>query len=163
VDRALPLVRIRRSRSVLGELPATVAVLTGDPAAMQPALALAPNSDPLALNAGRWPSARQDAAGARAAYARALDLRPAALLRCIGSRLTSGPASARLAGRPAGQYLGAGAGRGGAGSAQLLEAIGWFEQARAEAPEQPALRGPGAGVLVGRGQGTRQEQRWQLV
>jgi tetratricopeptide (TPR) repeat protein len=136
VDRALPLwAEAVQMDPYWAALPATIAVLTRDPAEMQAALALAPNSDLLALNAGALAEAHQDPAGAQAAYRRALNLRPAsaAALFWQQTALRLTVLQAWKAARPVDRSaLAQGEAALEHGAAQ--EALAWFQQARAAAP-----------------------------
>jgi len=77
VPAALPLWgRAAQADPYWGLWPATIAVLTSDPAAMQPALKLAPRSYLFALNQGAMFEAAGEAASAREAYRQALALSP---------------------------------------------------------------------------------------
>jgi len=145
VEQALPL----WSASVQADpywaaLPATVAVLTNDPAAMQLALALAPASDLLALNAGALAEARHDAANARAAYGRALDLRPASANALFWQQTPLRQAVLRdwQAARP-GDASALAQGEAALARGAVDEAIDWFQQAQAA---DPASNQPYAGL-----------------
>ncbi len=136
VEQALPL----WSASVLADpywaaLPATVAVLTGDPTSMQAALALAPGSDLLALNAGALAEAQHDEAGARAAYNQALDLRPASTAALFWQQTPLRQAVLRdwQTAHPANTSALA-QGEAALARGAVDEAMLWFEQARADSP-----------------------------
>ncbi|MCC7359370.1 MAG: O-antigen ligase family protein [Anaerolineales bacterium] len=145
VDRALPLwLAAAQADPYWAVLPATVAVLAHDASSLAAAQALAPNSDLLALNAGALAEAQGDAEAARAAYRRALGLRPSSaaalfwqqtsLRRAAVSewQTTQPPDTSALAQGEAALVNGAAA-----------EARSWFEQARAA---NPADNRPYAGL-----------------
>jgi tetratricopeptide (TPR) repeat protein len=116
-------------------LPATVAVLDGDPARMRPALALAGQSHLLHLNAGALAEAAGDNAAARAAYDRALSLRPASALALYWQQtpLRQSALAAWQAARPA-DTSPQGAGLRALAQGAASEAAAHFERALAANP-----------------------------